>query len=87
MFEQTAFNHKIKDPLRNVMEIKDPMLNSAGWVGDWDEKWNGWRQPKLEGGHRAVMDCIAAIACMQKMATSNIEYAEQLIKKYLENEK
>lgn len=60
-------------------EFVEIMHAVAVWCGSWNARKNGWRWPKLEGGHRARGDCLYLIDHMTVMATSDIEYAQKLI--------
>lgn len=60
-------------------KMYDPIQDFASWIGDWNAKQNGWRWPKLEGGHRATQDCLALLSMMQQVSTSDVQYANDLI--------
>ena len=77
MKQQTAFAQGIQDP--EWPEFIEVMLSVGTWCGSWNARKNGWRWPKLEGGHRARGDCLYLIDHMCIMSTSNTEYAQQLI--------
>lgn len=61
-------------------ELIDVLPWFATWVGDWNPKQLGWRWPKLEGGHRALGDCQEMIEQMKLAATSDVGYAELILK-------
>ncbi|WP_177154661.1 3'-5' exonuclease [Actinosynnema pretiosum] len=44
------------------------MRKHAAWVGDRNTKSGGFRNHRLEGGHRAEGDCLAALAWIKRMA-------------------
>jgi DNA polymerase III alpha subunit (gram-positive type) len=73
---QSCFAHGL--PLFRWPATIDIMPFAAEWLGDWNPRQNGWRWPKLEGGHRAAGDVIAMIDLMTLMASSNVEYVESL---------
>jgi len=77
LLDQTAFEHGVAE--LEFPEVIDPMPDSAVWVGDWNSLRNGFRWPKLEGGHRAAGDCTQLIEVIKSMSTSNIEYISDLM--------
>ena len=71
VYSQTAFSTDSPDViLPNV--ITDPLPHVAAFIGEWDTGRSQWKYAKLEGGHRAVNDCIAMIEIIRLMATSPI---------------
>ena len=53
--------------------VTDPLERFAAFCGEWDWAHNGWKYPKLEGGHRAAGDCRQMISIIQLIASSPIE--------------
>jgi DNA polymerase III subunit epsilon len=51
-------------------QFQDAMLHHANWYGEYQ---NGkYRKQKLNGGHRAMGDCLAVIDCIEQMAADSI---------------
>jgi DNA polymerase III subunit epsilon len=44
----------------------------AQWVGDWNDQKGGYRWHKLDGGHRALGDCLAVLDLIKTMAEPRI---------------
>jgi hypothetical protein len=42
----------------------------AAYVGDWSDYWESYRWQPLNGGHRALEDCQAALGVLREMAAS-----------------
>ncbi len=49
-------------------KAEDAMIPYSDWVGEWNENWGNYRWQKLDGGHRALGDCLAVIDCLKAMA-------------------
>lgn len=47
---------------------EDAMVPYSDWVGDWSEWHGNNRWQPLNGGHRALGDCLAVIECLEAMA-------------------
>lgn len=43
------------------------------WCGDWNSYYESYRWQPLNGGHRALGDCKAALECIQEMAKDSLE--------------
>ncbi len=43
----------------------------AQWCGEWSEYHGSYRWQSLGGGHDALGDCLAALACLKEMAESS----------------
>ena len=76
MIEQTEYAAERSITWPRFVDI---MGSFAVWVGDWNTKQNGYRWPKLEGGHRALGDCLEMIELVELMSTSDLEYAGSLL--------
>ena len=77
VIEQSTFEQGLDDlPLP---ETYDVMTEIGDWIGDWNPKQNGWRWPKLEGGHRATGDCQELIRAIRRTQETDIEYARSLL--------
>lgn len=46
------------------------MLWYAQWFGDWNKHHGDYRWQKLNGGHRALGDCLATLERIREMASS-----------------
>lgn len=57
-------------------EWEDAMVPYSDWVGDWSEWHGNYRWQRLDGGHRALGDCLAVIDCLKAMAASVVDEAE-----------
>lgn len=49
---------------------EDAMIPYSDWYGDWSEYWGNYSWQPLNGGHRALGDCLAVIDCLKAMARS-----------------
>lgn len=49
---------------------EDAMVPYSDWVGEWSEWHGNYRWQRLNGGHRALGDCLAVIDCLKVMARS-----------------
>lgn len=49
---------------------EDAMVPYSDWYGDWSEYWGNYSWQPLNGGHRALGDCLAVIDCLKAMARS-----------------
>ncbi|MCJ7823795.1 MAG: 3'-5' exonuclease, partial [Anaerolineales bacterium] len=58
--------------------VIDIMIPISQWCGDWNRHQSGYRFPKLEGGHRALGDVREMFSVMRLMASSDLEYAQNL---------
>lgn len=47
---------------------EDAMVPYSDWYGDWSEYWGNYSWQPLNGGHRALGDCLAVIDCLKAMA-------------------
>jgi len=47
---------------------EDAMEPYSAWYGDWNDYWGNYRWQRLDGGHRALGDCLAVIGCLKAMA-------------------
>lgn len=47
---------------------EDAMVPYSDWVGDWSDYFGNNRWQPLNGGHRALGDCLAVIDCLKAMA-------------------
>jgi exonuclease len=47
---------------------EDAMAPYSDWCGDWSEWHGNYRWQSLNGGHRALGDCLAVIDCLRAMA-------------------
>jgi exonuclease len=47
---------------------EDAMAPYSDWCGDWSEWHGNYRWQPLNGGHRALGDCLAVIDCLKAMA-------------------
>lgn len=52
-------------------KVEDLMLHFSRFVGDWNPRQDDYAWHRLEGGHRAVGDCRAMIALLEKMCRMN----------------
>ena len=70
--------HKLDEQL-NLDERSHCIMEwYAQWCGNWSGYWKSYRWQPLNGGHRALGDCKAALECIQEMAedSSEILYPE-----------
>lgn len=44
------------------------MERYAAWYGEWNEYYGNYRWQRLDGGHRALGDCLATLARIKEMA-------------------
>lgn len=72
LYEQTSFGTRAPVVVLPPT-ITDPLQFVAKFIGEWDWAHNGWKYPKLEGGHRAAGDCVAMIELIEAMASSPID--------------
>lgn len=54
-------------------EWEDAMEPYSDWVGEEDDWHSGYRRQRLNGGHRALGDCLAVIECLKAMAKTKRE--------------
>jgi len=52
------------------LRAEDVMIPYSDWVGDWSDYWGNNRWQPLNGGHRALGDCLAVIDCLRAIAAS-----------------
>lgn len=50
--------------------FEDAMEPYSDWVGEWNDYHGNYRWQRLNGGHRALGDCLAVIECLHAMARS-----------------
>lgn len=48
--------------------FEDAMEPYSDWVGEWNDYHGNYRWQRLNGGHRALGDCLAVIECLRAMA-------------------
>lgn len=58
---------------------EDAMIPYSDWVGEWSDYWGNNRWQPLNGGHRALGDCLAVIECLKAMARSACEAEDEEI--------
>lgn len=51
---------------------EDAMEPYSAWYGDWSDYWGNYRWQRLNGGHRALGDCLAVIDCLKAMARPSV---------------
>lgn len=69
-FDQRVLNqstYQFRLPEFRLPPVEDLMLRFARWVGEWNPRQDDYAWMRLEGGHRAVGDCRAMIALLEKM--------------------
>lgn len=75
-----AFDIKILNYCRNLHKLKSLNLSKryecimewhAQWAGDWSDYHESYRWHPLDGGHRALGDCLAALERIKKMAADS----------------
>lgn len=51
------------------------MDNYAAWCGEWSYYWGNYRWQALGGSHRALGDCLVALARLREIAESSDQFA------------
>ena|GEM_PF-1550025 len=54
------------------LRAEDVMIPYSDWVGEWSDYWGNNRWQPLNGGHRALGDCLAVIDCLKAMARTAV---------------
>lgn len=44
------------------------------WCGEWSNYYQSYKWKPLNGGHRALGDCLAALDCLKRMAADSSEF-------------
>ncbi|MDB9315642.1 3'-5' exonuclease [Spirulina sp. CS-785/01] len=59
-------------------EVKGDCLMEryAEWYGEWSNYYESYKWQPLNGGHRAIADCQAALGCLEKMTQSSLTYLD-----------
>ncbi|MEG4496621.1 3'-5' exonuclease [Microcoleus sp. F10-C6] len=59
-------------PILNLQQRSDCLMEwAAQWKSDWSNYYKNYRYFPLNGGHRALGDCIAALQLIKKMAADS----------------
>jgi DNA polymerase-3 subunit epsilon len=75
-----AFDIKILNYCRNLHGLKSLSLSKhyecimkwyAQWAGDWSDRHESYRWQSLDGGHRALRDCLTALERIKQIAADN----------------
>lgn len=56
---------------RPQLKIRCAMERYAKWFGEWSSYYNSYKWQRLNGGHRALGDCLAVLGLLKEMAASN----------------
>lgn len=70
ILKQSTFVNKLK-PF-TLPRVDDLMLRFARWSGGWNTNKHGYRWAMLDSGHRAMGDCLACVALVEKMARAPV---------------
>jgi DNA polymerase-3 subunit epsilon len=79
----SSFDIKILAYCRQLHGLKGLKLSNrsecimtwhAQWAGDWSDYYEGYRWHPLDGGHRALDDCLAALDRIKRMAADSEKF-------------
>lgn len=56
------------EPLERAARWECAMVEYAAWWGDWDDYHGSYTWQRLNGGHRALGDCLAVAERLVEMA-------------------
>lgn len=57
--------------------FEDAMEPYSAWYGDWSDWHGNYRWQRLNGGHRALGDCLAVVECLKAMARPSVYEDEE----------
>lgn len=73
ILRQTCEAHQLPTFWLNVRKFHCAMNGYAEWYGEWSSYHESYRWQPLNGGHRALGDCLATLERVKEMAQEELE--------------